>query len=101
MNESCRVEGAVETMAKQPVSESRPVPGPLPLDDLAAGCGGTVAAVDGGEQDIERLMAMGLCVGRHVEVLRRGDPLIVKVLGTRIGLSARLATRIRVAPSAG
>jgi Fe2+ transport system protein FeoA len=86
-------------MAKQPVSGSRPSAEPVPLDELAAGRSGAIAAVDAGEQELERLKAMGLCVGRHVEVQRPGDPLIVKVLGTRIGLSARLATRIRVAPS--
>jgi Fe2+ transport system protein FeoA len=34
---------------------------------------------------------MGLCAGRGVEVVKRGDPMIVRVLGTRIGLSAALA----------
>ncbi len=43
-----------------------------------------------------RLKSMGICLGRTLEVLKSGDPLIVKVYGTRIGLSARLAEEILV-----
>jgi len=50
------------------------------------------------EKDLERLKAMGLCVGRTLEVLKAGDPLIVRVYGTRIGLSARMAKHIRIQP---
>ncbi|MCO5044976.1 MAG: ferrous iron transport protein A [Verrucomicrobia bacterium] len=52
-----------------------------------------VEAVDG---ELERLMAMGVCEGRTVELVQAGDPLILKVYGTRIGISARLAARLRV-----
>jgi Fe2+ transport system protein FeoA len=41
---------------------------------------------------------MGLCAGRTVEVVQRGDPMIVRVLGTRIGLAAALAAAVRVDP---
>jgi Fe2+ transport system protein FeoA len=41
-------------------------------------------------------MAMGLCVGREIDVVRQGNPLIVRVLGARIGVSGRLARRVIV-----
>jgi Fe2+ transport system protein FeoA len=45
---------------------------------------------------LERLKAMGVCLGRTIEVVKSGDPLILKVFGSRIGLSARLAEHVQV-----
>ena len=39
---------------------------------------------------------MGICQGRRIMLVRRGDPLILRVLGSRIGLSARLALKVSV-----
>jgi Fe2+ transport system protein FeoA len=44
--------------------------------------------------DVQRLKALGICVGRRLEVVRSGDPLIVRVFGSRVGLSAALASRV-------
>lgn len=49
-------------------------------------------------EDATRLKALGLCAGRQVQLLRSGDPLIVRILGTRVGLSARLAEKVLVEP---
>ncbi len=49
-------------------------------------------------RELDRLKSMGLCLGRTVEVVKSGDPLIVRVYGTRIGLSARLAEHVKVSP---
>lgn len=57
---------------------------------------GIVQEVEAPDGDLERLMAMGVCGGRTVELVRVGDPLILKVYGTRVGVSARLAARIKV-----
>ena len=62
---------------------------------------GLVAAVRAGEEEIDRLKSMGVCVGRRLMLVRSGDPMIVKVLGTRIGISARLADQVMVLPCAG
>ncbi|NNE08419.1 MAG: ferrous iron transport protein A [Gemmatimonadetes bacterium] len=48
------------------------------------------------DEDLARLKAMGVCAGRTVELVQTGDPLILKVYGTRVGVSARLAKRICV-----
>ena len=39
---------------------------------------------------------LGVCVGRRVELVKGGDPLILRVFGSRLGLSAALAARVRV-----
>ncbi len=59
---------------------------------------GVVVQVEAPDSELERLMAMGVCGGRTVELIRVGDPLILKVYGTRVGVSARLAAKILVTP---
>ena len=70
------------------------------LDELPAhGCA-TVRAIEMDDEDSQRLKTLGLCVGRQVELLKRGNPLIVRVFASRLGLSAALASRVRVEPCA-
>lgn len=57
-----------------------------------------VEEVEGGDDDVARLKAMGLCAGRRLQLIKGGDPLIVRVLGSRIGISLRLAQGVRVRP---
>ena len=67
--------------------------------DLAAlpeGRPARIEAIDARDLDLARLEVMGLCAGRTVEVAKGGYPMIVRVLGTRIGLAASLARAIRV-----
>lgn len=66
------------------------------LHELGPSQCGTVCEVDAADGGAGQLMAMGVCVGRQVEVVKPGDPLILRVLGSRIGVSARLARRVRV-----
>jgi Fe2+ transport system protein FeoA len=83
---------ASKTFATQ---ESVTPDGGLTLAQLAGG-EARVVGVSGDAADAARLMAMGICVGRRVEIIRQGDPLIVRVVGARVGLSARLAAHVRV-----
>lgn len=48
-----------------------------------------------GEESI-RLKRLGICEQRRLEVLQAGDPMIVRVVGTRIGLSRQLARCVTV-----
>lgn len=73
----------------------------LHLDQIHPEHCGLVAAVRAGEAEIERLKSMGVCVGRRLMLVRAGDPMIVKVLGSRIGISARLAQQVMVLPCGG
>lgn len=65
------------------------------LKDLTPGSCCTVIEM-GADSNSTRLKSMGICLGRTLEVIKAGDPLIVKVYGTRIGLSARMAEGILV-----
>lgn len=69
---------------------------PIPLDELKPHECGLVSEVGAQDDDLERLMAMGVCAGRTVELVQHGDPMIIKVYGTRLGVSRRLANRILV-----
>jgi Fe2+ transport system protein FeoA len=70
------------------------------LDGLSVGSTARIAGVTVPEERA-RLEAMGLCAGRLVEVVKAGDPMIVRVLGTRIGLAAVLARWVKVVRTDG
>jgi Fe2+ transport system protein FeoA len=66
------------------------------LVSLPRGASARVVDLEVDGLDRERLEVMVLCAGRTVEVVKTGDPMIVRVLGTRIGLAGRLAATVRV-----
>ncbi len=68
----------------------------MSLDAMAEGIASRIAAIQAPPTEIDRLEVMGLCVGRTVEVVKSGDPMIVRVLGTRLGLAAVLARTVLV-----
>ena len=69
---------------------------PAPLTQAAVGGVFRVAAVQAQCDDAARLKAMGVCPGRRLSLVQTGDPLIVCVVGSRLGLSARLAETVLV-----
>ncbi len=70
----------------------------MKLDDLTPHTWAEITSIEAPDEAMERLMSMGVCPGRTVELVMRGDPLILRVFGTRIGLSSRLASRVTVEP---
>jgi len=54
--------------------------------------------IEAEDEEMTRLMSMGVCAGRTIEMIKSGDPLILKVFGSRVGVSARLAHRVLVTP---
>jgi Fe2+ transport system protein FeoA len=48
------------------------------------------------DEEMQRLKTLGVCLGRRVELVKVGDPLILKVFGSRLGLSAALAANVQV-----
>ena len=78
------------------MSLATPLPIGSTLDRLKAGRCGKVRDVRTGADTGDRLRAMGICIGRTVMVVCTGDPLILRVLGSRIGISARLAAEVWV-----
>lgn len=71
-------------------------PRSFPLSLLGLGKKATVVAVGATPNDAVRLKSLGLCEGRPVELVRQGDPLIVRVVGSRIGVASHLAAAIQV-----
>jgi Fe2+ transport system protein FeoA len=71
------------------------------LDQLTQRVFGLVADIEAPDDDTARLMSLGVCAGRLFELVKTGDPLILRVFATRIGLSARLAARVYVRPFTG
>lgn len=78
---------AMETQNSAKSAETR-------LDELAPQTCGVVCRVKTGNEDVQRLKALGICVGRRIEVFKSGDPLIIRVFGSRIGLSVALAAHV-------
>jgi len=68
----------------------------LRLNQISSGEQVTVCGLEENDLTMDRLKAMGLCLGRQVEVVRQGNPLVMHLLGARIGLSGRLAKKILV-----
>ena len=70
----------------------------LPANRLSAGECGLICDIDGDHEDIERLKTMGVCLGRRLHVVKSGDPMIVSVMGTRLGIAGRLARHVFLRP---
>jgi Fe2+ transport system protein FeoA len=66
------------------------------LDRLAPRLCAIVRRIDTEDEDIERLKTLGVCEGRQVEIIKPGDPLILRVFGSRIGMSSSLAESVWV-----
>lgn len=81
------------------ISPPQPTRVESPLSTLPVGARCRVARVDGDAADAVRMKAIGLCEGRVLEVLRTGDAWVVRVLGSRIGLSSRLVPSVIVTPA--
>jgi Fe2+ transport system protein FeoA len=83
------------------MAESPPLPREVPiqasdLSHLEDGAFGRIVSVEADADDAIRLKSLGLCLGRRVQLAKGGDPLIVRVLGARVGLSRRLAACVLV-----
>lgn len=69
---------------------------PIPLSRLEDGDRARLHAAELCCEDCELLNAMGMTDQCEIRVCRRGEPCIVQVNTTRLGLSASLAQRILV-----
>ena len=68
----------------------------LRLSDLDAHLCAIVRKIDREDEDTDRLKTLGVCVGRQIEVARKGDPVILKIFGSRLGVARHLLERIHV-----
>ena len=66
------------------------------LTDLQPGEVCRVATIDDGFEQAARMAGLGVTIGREIRVIRAGEPMVVQVYGSRIGIARALAGRIRV-----
>mgnify|MGYP001157875117 CR=1 FL=1 len=70
------------------------LPGLTRLDHVPVRACGMVGFLTAPDDEVVRLKAMGVCVGRRIEVIQQGDPLIIRAFGSRIGVSIRVARHV-------
>lgn len=92
---TCVAPPSEQKTAESPV---RPVVA-VRLVQLGAGRQARMQAAELTREDCELLHALGLTDSCLLRVCKAGDPCIVQVRSTRIGLSQRLAEHILVVPS--
>lgn len=68
------------------------------LTDLRPGTRGRLLAADLESNDLALLHALGLCEQSSFRLCKAGDPWIVQVRGTRIGISQHVAELLQVEP---
>ena len=73
-----------------------PVAQVTPLSEVPLGVSAYIERVNTTQEMAGRLEGLGLCAGRTVRLVKKGDPCIVHVYGTRIGLAAPVAALIEV-----
>ena len=78
----------------EPVNGSAPVR----LTRLRAGDRGRLHATRLAGDDREMLRALGLAERSHFRVCKAGDPWILQIRGTRVGMSSAVASRLMVIP---
>jgi Fe2+ transport system protein FeoA len=87
---------------QQPTEQSGPANDFLVrLHELQPRVCAVVRRIEAEDDSMDRLKSLGICIGRRVELVKSGDPLIVRVFGSRLGISARLANRVLVEPCTG
>ena len=70
----------------------------VPLTTLSDGMCATVELRDMCGEDCELLSAMGLTDRCRLRICRVGEPCIIQVAATRLGLSSTMASKIMVRP---
>jgi Fe2+ transport system protein FeoA len=72
----------------------------VPLSRLASGAVGRLQGSELAKNDMALLRALGLTTRSLIRVCKAGDPCIVQVRSTRIGISREVADSILVVPEA-
>ena len=70
------------------------------VDQLEAGQLAKVCSVDGGGRLGQRLAELGLLAGANIELIRRGNPCILRINNTRFGLGRTAQKAVWVTPDA-
>lgn len=70
----------------------------LTLSELPLKTLGRITGIGPCEMLADRLKSLGLCEGRTVRLIKHGEPCIVSVYGSQLGLARDVANQIRVVP---
>ena len=54
--------------------------------------------IDDSAMNPARIKSLGVCIGRPLELVSTGDPMIIRVCGSTVGVSRRLAAAVTVVP---
>ena len=73
---------------------------PVPLRDLPAGCSARLHHVDVDPRSADLLRALGLTAASDLRLCKAGEPCIIQIGTTRIGVSRAVAAGILVVPLA-
>ncbi|HEX4953537.1 MAG TPA: FeoA family protein [Thermoanaerobaculia bacterium] len=82
----------------RPLAQAPTFPDPLRLTQLAAGSRARLSETRLAAHERDLLTALGLSAGSCFRVCRAGDPWILEVRATRIGLADVVAERLLVVP---
>jgi Fe2+ transport system protein FeoA len=74
------------------------VTGGVPLSSLAIGASARLSDSRLAAEDRDTLRALGLTDGATLRVCKQGEPCVVQVRSTRIGITGRVAQAIFVEP---
>jgi Fe2+ transport system protein FeoA len=91
----------VETYPVATLPEAAEPALPVPLTELAVGERARLHAADLVGHDREMLFALGLATSIRFRLCKAGNPWIVQIRGTRVGLSEAVAHRLLVIREAG
>ena len=69
--------------------------------DMAPKSSGRIHTVDSTADLTARLESLGMCEGRTVRLVKHGEPCIVNVYGSRVGIARDIARQIHVTPLDG
>lgn len=69
---------------------------PFPLSEVRKPGMFCIQTVAGDDEASLRLKRLGMCEKRRVEVVNAGNPMVVRVVGSRVGLSRELAQLVTV-----
>ena len=73
-------------------------PRPSTLNEWLPGVPGVVTSVTGSTRLAARLRELGVIPGEPIQVLRPGNPIIVQVGGSRLGMRPQDAAAVHVSP---
>ena len=68
----------------------------ISLSEVETGHSGRIKLLDMPQETASRLAGLGICEGRNIHIVKKGEPYIVRTYGSRVGIASSLAHLIQV-----